>query len=365
MKIQTKNKKKMKKFWLIPVLSVVAFTTATAQDDDLYFVPKKTAETVMPTAKSPTVADAPTYYCGSNRDVDEYNRRGRFHSTYQPIGEGNDIIDFVAGDGLYPDSTYVDTLFAAPQADYWDEGFDDDYYYSRRMSRFDDYYGWYDPWYYGRWGYGSYWRAGLGYYPWYDSWYYPWYSGWYDPWYYGYGWGGWYGYRSWYSPWYYGYGGYYRPYHYTYYTSGVSGTQNHGHYSYNGPRGTSNGRTTTFGNGRFGGSAIGRNSSTSTSSSTRSSSTRYGTHPNNSPNNYSTGNSGGSRSSSRSTPTRSYTPSSSSSSSRSSGFGGGSFGGSRSSGGGSLGGSRSSGGGSFGGGGGGRSGGGGSFGGRR
>ena len=334
----------MKKIWMISMLTLTVASTATAQDDDLYFVPKKTAEKVVTDRPRTVEREEPAYYVGSDRDVDEYNRRGRFRSRYQHIGEGNDIIDFEAGDGLYPDSTYVDTLFAAPQTEYWADDFDDDYRYSRRMSRFDDYYGFYDPWYYRSWGYGPYWRT--GYYPWYDSWYYPWYSGWYDPWYYGYA--GWYG--GWYRPWYYGYGygygygwGYpwYSGHYYSY--NGPTGTQNHGRINYGGTRGMSNGRTTSFGNGRFGGTSISRNAGTSAGTRGTYTPSRSGVYSN------SNGNFGGSRSSSSTAPTRSYTPSSSSPSRSSGSFGGGGgFGGSRSSGG-SFGGGGRSGGGSFGG----------------
>lgn len=345
MKINNKNKKKMKKIWMLSMLTLMVASTATAQDDDLYFVPKKSSDKVVTNRPHSVEREEPAYYVGSNRDVDEYNRRGRFRSRYQPIGEGNDIIDFEAGDGLYPDSTYVDTLFAAaPAQEYWADDYDDDFRYSRRMSRFDDYYGFYDPWYYRSWGYGPYWRT--GYYPWYDSWYYPWYSSWYDPWYYGYGYP-WYG--GWYRLWYYGYGyPWYGGHYYSY--NGPSGTQNHGRINYGGTRGMSNGRTTTFGNGRFGGTAVSRGAGTSAGTRGTYTPSRSGVYSNGS------GNFGGSRSSS--TPTRSYTPSSSSPSRSSGSFGGG----------GGFGGSRSSGG-SFGGGGGfggGRSGGGGgSFGGRR
>jgi hypothetical protein len=101
----------------------------------------------------------------------------------------SDIISFDGEKGVYPDSTLSK----------------DDYKYTKRMSRFDDYrlsdnaafwagyhagvndWGWHSPWYYTRYGW---------YDPWFDPWFDPWYySAWYDPWYYGY--------AGWYSPWYY------------------------------------------------------------------------------------------------------------------------------------------------------------------
>lgn len=332
---------KMKKLFLLFVLAGAMPLSMMAQDDDLYFTPsKKAAKT------SSSVENKPTYYAGSNRDVDEYNRHGKFRSTYQKIGVdslGNDIIEFQAGTGIYPDSTYVDTMWVSPKKKYQD---DEEYAYSRRMSRWDGYYGWYDPWFYGHWGYRPW-----GYWGWYDLWYYSYY-GWYDPWYYGYyGYPWYYGWGP-YDPWYYGYYGYYGWGGYsggTYYGTGVSGTRNHGIASYNTPRGTFNGSSRTYASGTFGGSSSGsfgsRSSSTSASSNNgiRVSSNRTYSNSN--------GNFGGSRSTytpSNTSSTRTYSapPSQSSSSSSYSGGGGGggTFGGSRSGGGGG-GGSRSGGGG--------------------
>jgi len=316
----------MKKAFLSLILVMAMPIALFAQDDDLYFVPSKTK------ADAPKVeqkSSEPTYYSGSSRDVDEYNRRGNYWSHYQKIGtdgEGNDIIEFQKGTGVYPDSTYIDTTFVGK---YYDTIIDDadDFAYTNRMSRFD---GFYDPWYYSyRWGYGPYWR---GYY---DPWYGPYYSGWY---------GGYYGwYDPWYSPWYgyYGYGwgypyyayawGWDYPYwgHVHHRPIGITGN------SWNNPgrRGSGYASGATFG-GRNGStrSSIGRNSRTSRSVGTYNNGTRRSTF--------------GGRSNSN-TNVRSTAPRSTSS--RSSSFGGSSFGGSR--GGGSFGGG-SFGGGSRGGGGG-------------
>ena len=84
---------KMKKLFLLFVLAGAMPLSMMAQDDDLYFTPsKKVAKT------SSSVENKPAYYVGSNRDVDEYNRRGKFRSTYQKIGVdslGNDIIMWI------------------------------------------------------------------------------------------------------------------------------------------------------------------------------------------------------------------------------------------------------------------------------
>ena len=185
----------MKKLVLLSVLLGAMPITMMAQDDDLYFVPTK--ENVAKEAEKygmPT----DTYYSGSNRSTDEYNRR-RAWSHVAPIDSaGNDIIDFSAERGVYPDSAYSDVS---------------DYTYTRRMSRFDDY----TP-------SEAYWegyRDGRWTSPWYYSSYYPWYDPWYDPWYYGSYWG-WYSpyyYSTWYSPWRYRYGywgGWYGPRYYSY-----------------------------------------------------------------------------------------------------------------------------------------------------
>ena len=198
----------MKRLLLISMIASMLPLSLVAQDDDLYFVPKKkSVEKVTDNYGIP----ANVYYVGSDRSIDEYNRRTK--SYYEVIGADstlNDTISFSAEKGVYPDSIS-----------------DEDFKLTKEMSRFDDYrlsdydafwagynagrydwawhspwyfsrYGWYDPWYYSRWA-------------WYDPWYYGY--GWYNPWYYGYG---------WYDPWYYGYG-WYSPGYYAWYGSGRVG----------------------------------------------------------------------------------------------------------------------------------------------
>lgn len=194
----------MKKNILALFLLGLISSGAYAQDD-MYFMPKKTEKVVK------EVAPVEPYY--ENRmDVDDYNKRGFFGNQGYALSSdttANDVINFSTSDSL-------DAAGYAGVGDEYDEGYnpEDDYVYSRRMSRFDDFY-WYDPWYYGWYGpywYGSpYWYAYSG---WYSPWYDPWYYGWYRPW--GYGW-----YYSWYRP-----VSYYRPYR------GITGTSNHGRVSY-------------------------------------------------------------------------------------------------------------------------------------
>lgn len=217
----------MKKLILFTLLLGMMPYKMLAQDD-MYIVPSN-----LPTAKKPTVRtnDREVTYSGSDRDVDEYNRHGKYWSHYQKIGtdnRGNDVIEFQKGRGVYPDSTYIDTTFVGKYYDTMVDG--DDFEYTSRMSRWD---GYYNPWFYSsyRWRAYPYWRAGWGFYdPWYDPWYYgyagfydPWYSSWYGGYgypyaygYYGYGWGSPYYYSR-----YYGWAGY--PVRYVYRT-GHTGT---------------------------------------------------------------------------------------------------------------------------------------------
>lgn len=171
-----------------------------AQDDDMYFVPTK--ENVAKEVKKYGMPQN-TYYSGSNRSVDDYNRRGQF--SYPNDSVGNDIIDFSAVRGVYPDS--------AQQVE------NEDYTLTRRMSRFDDYTpseAYWDGFRAGRWSspWASSWYSWYDYDPWYwDSWY------WRDPFYYTtwYSWRYPYFYTSWYYP---------RYHHYyggRYYARGASG----------------------------------------------------------------------------------------------------------------------------------------------
>ena len=125
------------------------------------------------------------YHRGRDCSDDEYNHRGKFASTYTVVSDStaSDIIEFTPGNGQYPDSliSSIDTLSGSinkKSSDYYDD--DDDYYYSRRMNRFDGFYGsgrawllYNNPWY-SHWAYDPFF--------WNDPWY--WNSSWvYSPWY--------------------------------------------------------------------------------------------------------------------------------------------------------------------------------------
>lgn len=212
----------MKK-WLLLLIAfgLMPWGVMAQDDDDMYFVPSK--KSASKPARS-TVTTVPgktgsvggtnattrdTYYSGSNRDVDEYNRRGS--SYYQmPVVPadsvlGSDIISFSGEQGVYPDSVIVGDYGLTQQMSRWDGYEPSESYWAGYAAGSND--AWHSPWYY------------TSYYPWYDSWYYPWrynyygwYGGWYDPWY------------SWYDPWYYnrwygyygyyGYYGFYDPFYY-------------------------------------------------------------------------------------------------------------------------------------------------------
>ena len=251
----------MKKLLLISMLMGAMPLSMLAQDD-LYFVPKKKSveKSVVETAVQQPVTASD---CG--RSVDEYNRHQK--SSYEVIDGDtvrNDIIDFTAEQGVYPDSAKEEK---------------DDFELTKKMARFDDYqlaenaafwagyhagidmWGWHSPWYYTRYGW---------YDPWYDPWYSPYYYsswryGWYDPWYYPYyGYAGYYGWYGWYDPWYspyYGWG-----YPYWYYPSGGGGNYaSHNHIG----TGTIRSDGSTYSHRH--GSAVAGNSSRETSLRNRSS----------------------------------------------------------------------------------------------
>ncbi len=182
----------MTRYFILSVLSLIFAISASAQDDDMYFTPKKISNvnTVQRPLRSEVTeaynysqdnnnSGSTAYYSGSIRDVDEYNRRNHSNDEYAQ-GLDDSIIR--------QDSILVSRV---------------DYENSMKMKRFDGYNNITlvvnDPWYYDSW-YDNpfYWRS-----RWYDPWYYSCYDyGYYGPHWYGY-WGGcrdWgWGY-SWYNP---------------------------------------------------------------------------------------------------------------------------------------------------------------------
>lgn len=293
----------MKKLILLSMIAMVMPLELLAQDD-MYFVPtREQAEQTVREYGLPR----DTYYIGSRRSVDEYNRRGSYYEVLDSVG--SDTIDFDGIAGVYPDTLYLDEPT--------------DYRYTRRMSRFDGFEPsseylagyldgrsyWYSPWYLNSWYYSP---IRYSYYGWVDPWTISWYDPWYDPWYYRYGYG--YGYYGYYSPWrydyYYGgwYGGWstaYLPHHYgSSWTPRSVGTRNHGHVARNtGSHGVRNNGTVSHSHGTFGGSRIGSGTfgnprrSGNTNSAPRRNDTRNNTYtpPRNNTSTNSSGNFGGSR----------------------------------------------------------------------
>lgn len=317
----------MKKLLLISMLVGAMPLAMMAQDDDLYFMSKKSKSTVVEEAHDYYGMPKDTYYAGSNRDVDEYNRR--FRSHVEQIGDSSkvDVISFNGEKGVYPDSLHEDFRLTKKMARFDEYQLDSAYWAGYQTGR-DTWWGWHSPWYYSRWGW---------YDPWYSPYYYSsWYWGWYDPWYYGY--------VGWYDPWYYrGYWGWGYPYYYRPVVVIGGGGGRH-HSGYIGTGSIRRDGSTYSRRGGFGGNRSGYNSSLRQRANAMSGGRTY-----------SSGNNIRSRSGNFSGYRGGNSPSGSFSGSRSSGSysGGGSFGGSRG-GGGSFGGFRGGGGGSRGGGLGGR-----------
>ena len=72
----------MKKINIFSVLIALIPFTVMAQDDDLYFIPKKA---VRHQITSSSLGERNSYYVGSNRNIDEYNRRGVFNKNKQKL----------------------------------------------------------------------------------------------------------------------------------------------------------------------------------------------------------------------------------------------------------------------------------------
>lgn len=219
----------MRKMILLSAVAAMMPLTTIAQDD-MYFVPTKAN---VEEAAEDYGVPRDTYYSGSDRSVDEYNRRPGKYAEYaaDPTyggssvtlldSVGNDIITFDSVAGVYPDSV-SDMVRDSMMVD------EEDYKCTREMSRWDDY-EWTDPYWAGFYA-GRYSSWG-----WYDPWY-DWTWGWYSPWYYS----SWYGWYNWGWPYYsYGWGWpYYGGWHGHIYAGGWHG--GHGRYGNGALKGTNN-----------------------------------------------------------------------------------------------------------------------------
>lgn len=207
--------------YLTILISAFTFVLASvAQEDDMYFTVKKTKDsdskkkthtveviyasepvTVVTTQVPQTVQTSSTL---QQRDVDEYNRRGRGTSSSSSVT--------MAQDTLQTTQTYelsAQSLYDLGYTEGYEHGYSDaedvDYYYALRLARFHGGH-YYDPWYWNRVTYI------------YDPWHWdPWY---YDPWYRPYYYGGWYsvgwGIGYWGSYWNHYWPGYYPHHHHPY-----------------------------------------------------------------------------------------------------------------------------------------------------
>lgn len=195
-----------RKMYLLMAILAVPFATF-AQNDDMYFVSskKKVQEKNVASSSSRKAktaspwddAEEVDYHSGSLRDVDEYNRRG---------GTQRQVMARLQGDTLYvdsPDSLQEKEYLLRYEENYAvDEPYNDDYYFSTRLSRYHGFYhydpfmwdvcfGWYDPWYDPWYGfYGPYYRH--GWFSWYSwgwgwghchlGWHHGWGPGWHHGW---------------------------------------------------------------------------------------------------------------------------------------------------------------------------------------
>ena len=188
----------MKKMYLLAVLMAAAMPfTSMAQDDDLYFNPKKEAKekaerkaALLREYKAQQARRDSIYalfWSGSNRNVDEYNRRQATPDTSYVPDAGYDEEGVYTSRLIRFHSPRVGVVVSSPYYGLWVDCYDpwltpwdadfycsswygwglSPYYYH---SSFYWRYGWYDPW----WSYSWGWHPG-------------WYPGWYDHWH----WGGW------------------------------------------------------------------------------------------------------------------------------------------------------------------------------
>lgn len=288
--LKDRTMRKLKVFASLIWASLPLFVSAQS-NDDLYFVPKKKAETKKETVVAPKQNQGTTAYstlssstpvvvkdaAGNTRDVDEYNRRytsrentfsmqnDTLYIQEKPYGERGEwvngfegsqddyeyamrIVRFRSPRYAIPVSSplYWDVVYGAFPS--WDWNVYDDGLYAYIFPTYSN-----PMWWDWRWNWsiaGPSWGWG-----WYSPWYYSWYSPWYSPYWYGGYWGGYWG-PGWHH-------------HYPYYGWGGGAYQGHS-YTYNNRRAEQVVRRGTVGsvfdrNGRTGGRVMGgldRNSRT-------------------------------------------------------------------------------------------------------
>jgi len=199
----------MKRLFLSLIAVGFPFAVGFAQDDDIYFVPSRTADTPQtrseytPQTVVTEITDENESNWADSRgngtwDVDEYNRRGRRSDTLETdtrtFSSEEDTTDYYLNEG---DAVYTTRIirFHAPHVGVWvSSPYYADFFYDPFWGDFYPYnywawnswygwgwhgwgpwgwhawHGWYDPWY-GHWGWGPSWAWRPG-----PSW-----GGWYPP----------------------------------------------------------------------------------------------------------------------------------------------------------------------------------------
>lgn len=208
---------------LLSMLMLTSASVANAQEDDMYFSPKKAKkaqathkvevvyEDESPEEYRPVTVAAASGTGYAERDVDEYNRRGRSTQTIDAAAVEDDENTDTRQARTYELSSQ--NLYDLGYSEGYRQGFDDgedlDYYYGVRLARFHGRH-FYDPWYWG--------SISIVYDPWYWD---PWYC---DPWFRPYYYGGWcsvgWGIGHWGSYWHPYWHGWHTPYPYYHHHSG-------------------------------------------------------------------------------------------------------------------------------------------------
>lgn len=164
---------------LLFLLSFYLFAThAFAQDDDIYFVPKKKSnesevKSVIRTSNYSVAHDAEEEDWSegrvADRDVDEYNRRG----GYSESSQANETVGYVDEETMAT-GTYTQRIvrFHSPMGTYVSSP-----YYSDYIDI------WLDPWYDFHFTYGWGWYGWNNWYCWSPFHHSHWWNPWYDPFY--------------------------------------------------------------------------------------------------------------------------------------------------------------------------------------
>ena len=207
---------KLRVLTLLGVLALGAGTVIHAQDyDDIYYDGSKTTTAVKKETKrvetTKTRTEVPTRYkvtveknYQTERDVDEYNRRG---GIYAQLDNDTLYLDSLAYDdqSMFGKTQRIERFYNPDVVVLSDDDELVELYYDNAPTVnlvIGSNYG-YSPRVGWGIGYGSYW---------YDPWY-SLYDPFYDPWYYS-GWYGWHRpYYGWHTPWYYSYWGWGNPWH--------------------------------------------------------------------------------------------------------------------------------------------------------